>query len=330
MDIHYFSDMNRRPLLVWTKLWFFAGLWLLAVVVYGQGKGRVVDAAGNTLFSLDDNRVVNARNEVLFTISGNILFYGNSLSKDSIAYLVRTRDVFGKKLGYIYGSSTSDILFSVSRGQFFAGTGRFADQLLLEMHTTNQRQVVFIDGQTDDTIGTCIGQGLSAQEWSALFLTWMEGGMPGERKRVEEGLEQQARSRGQVIGRMKLSVDSGFYFEWIWDGQRMKPRYGNRPEDDWIFDGRYIRPYWGLARQEEWEWDGQYLKPSLQDVPELTFIWDGTSIRPFWDYRQDLDWIIEGNIAYPKWDRTFEREWEIEGEFPVPLVALIVLGIADR
>lgn len=313
------------------KVLILSGLAIVMAPLYGQESARIFDMDDNLLFSYSNDQILSSSNEVLFTLSGNIVFYGDSRDKDDFAYLIRETDVFDKKLGYIYEGTGAEVLFSVHKGKFFQGTGRFNDQLLLTMdNSQGGMRVLMVDAMENDTIGYSIAGSISAQAWCAIFLTWMESGKVGERLRLEQELEEQARTGDDIIGRVKLEWDSGFYYEWEWDGKRLRPRWGNRPEDEWVFDGETLMPYWGNALQDEWNWDGQYLKPAWGEVPELTFIWDSTSFRPFWEYREDMDWIIDENLAYPKWDRSYEREWTIEGTIPIPIVAIVVLGIADR
>lgn len=312
------------------KVLILSGLATLSPLLWAQESARVFDNEGQLLFSYQDDQILSRDNEVLFTLSGNIVFYGDSREKEDFAYLIREKDVFDKRLGYIYDATGANVLFSVHKGNFYFGTGRFNDQLLLEMDFSNSMRVLMVDGQEDDTIGYSIASSLTGQAWCAIFLTWMESGKVGERLRLEQELEEQARTGDDIVGRMKLEWDSGFYYEWEWDGKRIRPRWGNRPEDEWVFDGETLMPYWGNSVQDEWEWDGQYLKPAWGEVPELTFIWDSSSFRPFWEYREDMDWVIEESLAYPKWDRSYEREWTIEGTIPVPVIAIVVLGIADR
>lgn len=314
-----------------SKILLFAGFMVVLLPLLGQEKARVFDNNNQLLFTYEDGRVFTPTGETRYTVSGNIVFYGDSKDKDDFAYLIRESDVFDKKLGYIYDAAGANVMFSVHKGKFFQGTGRYNDQLLLTLDQQDRSmRVQMMGGPNNDTIGYSIGNSLSAQAWCVVFLAWMESGKVGERMRLEQAIEAQATSGNTIVGRMKLEWDTGFYQEWEWDGSRLRPRWGNRPEDEWIFDGQYLTPYWGNSAQEQWKWDGQYLKPAWGEVRALTFIWDSISIRPFWEYREEQDWVIEDGLAYPKWDRRYEREWTIQGYIPVPLIALIVLGFADR
>jgi hypothetical protein len=40
--------------------------------------------------------------------------------------------------------------------------------------------------------------------------------------------------------------------------------------------------------------------------------------------------VIEDDLARPKWDNNPAREYRIEGEVPIPVIAIVVLGFADR
>lgn len=297
-----------------------------------QDRLRLSDTTGQLLFAYEAPYVFDAQGAVVFTLSGNILFRGKSRENEDMAFLIKDQDVFDKTTGYIYNADGSEALFSVHKGRFYSGTGRFNDQLLLTLEMGNGLQTLAFTGFPPQYAGMITGRTMQASPWAALFMAWIEEGTIGRRLALERDLRRQATQQQEVKGRIRLVYSSGFDHDWVWDGRLLKPRWGNRPEDEWLFDGKSLVPYWGNTFQQEWAWDGQYLKPAWGEVPEFTFIWDSSAqnIRPFWEYQERYDWIIEDDTAYPKWDQSGRNEWVIEGRVPVPVIALIVLGIADR
>jgi hypothetical protein len=290
--------------------------------------GVIYSNTGNQIFSLDSHQLKDSTGKTIFTINGNILFKGDSQDKDDIVYLLRARDVMIKQIGEVYDASMSEILFTVKKGQVYIGNARFEDRKLL-IFRQNGNRFDFLDGQSKDKLGYGSFDEISSSELLAVFLGFYTLKMFGEETRQQLDVLREI-SDFQIKTLIKPRYDATFYFEWVWDGRILKPRWGNRPEDEWIFDGTYLRPYWGAAIDQEWVWDRKFLKPAFQAPEEFTFIWDGYTIRPYWEYDSNAEWIIEDGLARLKFDTDFRREWIIEGEAPIPVIAIIVLGIADR
>jgi hypothetical protein len=304
-------------------------LFLLAARLYSQDESGVIyDNAGHKVFSLESHQLRDSTGKIIFTINGNILFKGDSQEKEDIVYLLRLKDVMGKQIGEVYDASMSEILFTVKKGQVYIGDTRFEDRKLL-IFRQDGNTVKFMDGQSGKQLGYGSFNDISGSEMMAIFLGYYTLNMFGEETRQQLEVLREI-SDFYIKTLIKPRYDATFYFEWVWDGRLLKPRWGNRPEDEWIFDGTYLRPYWGAAIDQEWVWDGKFLKPAFQAPEEFTFIWDGYTIRPYWEYDSNAEWIIEDGIARLKFDTDFRKEWIIDGEVPIPVIAIIILGIADR
>lgn len=311
------------------KVVFASLLLFLPIGIIAQGTARMFDNNNQTVYFLRNGTVEDSIGRVIYTISGNTVFHGDSRERNRIAYLIKSRDVFAREIGYIYAPDGTEVLFTIHKGRFFYRTGRFQDQLLLTMDNNFARQVVMKDGKSGEKTATAIGTNLTNTDLVALFLAWADQAPIQETIRQKQHVQEEALNQN-VKGIIKLNHANRWYHEWEWDGRVLKPRWGARPEDEWIFDGEIFRPYWGRHITEEWKWDGTELKPFWEDIPALTFTWDGHSIKPMWDYREEDDWIITDSLAYPRWNRHIKFEWRIEGEVPIPVIAMVILGFADR
>jgi hypothetical protein len=134
-------------------------------------------------------------------------------------------------------------------------------------------------------------------------------------------------SEGSII---RLRWTNNPYMEWVWDGKILKPRWGMRQEDEWEFDGKYLKPVWGYAAQSEWSWDGSILKKFWSNDTKDQWIWDGQMLRPYWESDSKKEWSFDGEIFKPYWHSDPQREWEVIGEIPIPVIAIVVFGVADR
>lgn len=310
------------------KVIVWLGLLLLSGMLLGQGTGRFYTPNDRLLFTLENTRVADSTGKVLFTVFNNIVFKGDSRDNEDIAYLLQSKDLMSKHIGAIYNGE-NELLYTVKKGRFFIGDNRSAQNHFLDIQIIPDKRINFVDPATEKIMGYGRGGNWTNAELLAIFLAYVERGYVGELVKQRVQVANQAHDEG-IKGLIYKEWESGFYYEWQWDGHVLKPRYGNRPEDEWVFDGTYLRPYWGIGGRTDWVWDGQILKPYWGEVQELTFQWDGYSIRPYWDYRKEDDWVIEEDRARPKWNNDYRLEWNIKGEIPIPVIALVVLGFADR
>lgn len=317
------------------KSFFILSFWLLIFGIisigdtFSQAGARIFDNEGKAIFTVDEGKISDTSGNYLYNARGNIIFRGNSLQNEDIVYLLKSSDLFSKESGYIYNPTTTKVIFSIKKGKFYFGEGRYHENLAFYFEQKSEKQIEMFSGKTNEKIGVIFGGPLQNSELAITFLSCLH--YFGIDTLFSPSIDIDSYLFDTKLqGVMHLTWSNGFYSEWIWDGRLLRPKWGNRPEDEWIFDGKYLRPYWGTAVQEEWVWENNILKPSWQEIPELTFIWDGSSIKPYWDYKNEQDWVLNESSARPKWNNDYRLEWTIEGDFPIPLVALIVLGLADR
>ena len=293
-----------------------------------QGVGKVFSAEGGVLLNLQDNRLT-AGDSVVFSLRNNLIFNGDSYRNEDLLFLLKTDDIFSRENGYVYNNNKSRIIFSMKSGQFYLGNDRRESTELIYVEKIDENTVNLINTD-NEVVAIFKGKDYQNTELVASILATAYGlGMVDSLRKKTDVTFYTEPTGGKAI--IKPFFNAPAYFEWEWDGRILRPRWGSRPEDEWIFDGKYLRPYWGTAAREEWVWDGKMLKPYWQHIPELEFIYEDGHIYPFWEYRAEDDWVFEEDKIRPKWSHDLRKQWIVEGgPVPIPILAIIVLGIADR
>jgi hypothetical protein len=299
---------------------------ILCIATVKSSAQEILSDSGALLFRLQNSQIVDARNVVVYTIGGNMVFEGASRDNEEILYLVRSRDIFSKEVGQVFNPDLSKTLFSMYRGRLYLGNELGVESLLLEVKTGNEEIVVL------DYLGAIRGrwlltsQPMTNMELVAVMIALVQ-------RHGVEALLMGAEPKVQEIATIKPYISDIYYTgydEWTWDGHILKPRYGVRPQHEWTFDGRFLRPVWANGFEEEWEWNGETLQPAWPHPEGRVYTWDGRTFRPMWLRSLDDEWVIEWDRAKPKYGNDLRREWTIEGEIPVPVVALVILGYAYR
>jgi len=287
----------------------------------------ILSADSTVLFRLQDGRLLDARGNAVYTISGNIIFEGASRDNDRMLYLIRSSDIFSKEVGLVYNANLSQTLFSVYRGNMFSGDDLASEHLLLEAKVTGEEVLAY------DYYGELRARWLLTNQTSgntqmiAILIALVQ---TVSSDTLLRGKSPEILGEPAVMRPYWTNAYYSGYDEWEWDGYVLRPRYDYRPGHEWTFDGRYIRPVWRASLRDEWEWDGEILKRAWLGHEEFTYIWDGRTVRPFWNPRMESEWVIEQGRARPKWFSDLQQEWVIEGNMPVPLVIMVVLGFAYR
>jgi len=285
-----------------------------------------------------DGTLYTGPEEVAFNLVGNTLYEGNSTAREAMVYLVGILDPFGKKDQYVYFSDGTEIAFTMGRGLLYFGELSDPDlETLLRVVPLEQGFWEIRSGINDQSLGVLAVEGeLRAAEWFTCLHQYV----------LHYNLDRQVNARIAALypgigtgtgadsmpvgGRMRLYLDGNPYYEWEFDGKILKPVWGIRSDDEWSYDGQYIRPVFGLVSRQEWVWDGRMLKPYWSPEPANQWIWDNGILRRFWNNNPDEEWRLQDGLVGPHWSQDPTRTWVVEGNFPLPLVALIVLGIADR
>lgn len=270
---------------------------------------------------------------VSHTLAGNSLYSGVSEAREDLLYLIALTDPYGRKDEAVYFDDARQVAFSMSRGELFLGQVSEPDlERLLRVSAWQDGFYQVSDGQSDAYLGTiAVAAPLRAAELFSCLHSYV----------LHYDLDQQVNARiderfpatgnGQPsAGRIRPLQGNNPYYEWEWDGRVLKPSWGVRSEDEWSFDGRFIRPLFGVVSRQEWVWDGRLLKPYWDPEPSRQWIWDYNSLRPFWNASPADEWVLQDSVLRPRYNADPGFAWVIEGNIPLPLLAMVILGLADR
>lgn len=278
----------------------------------------------------DGNDVYTSDRTIGYTLQGNIVFQGNEKNTSDILLIINAKDILGKKAGIIYQNDSKTVEYITLNGNVFYGDYPIDEQndKLLYFRKVSDSTIEVFSGLTDSLIGKIEGKPINAPRLALaahLYIQYYELDQLVIR-RLQELQNQTISTNG---GTIQLAYTDDPYYRWIWDGKTLRPFLGNRPQAEWTFDGRYFKQPWNLDPRNEWVWENDILKPSWDNNVELQWIWENNTLRSFWAPIPEKTWIYEDGIIRPMWNYRPELEWEITGNVPLPVIALVVLGIAD-
>ncbi len=311
--------------------YFFIYLAIVFLMSSAQGQENwVIQYRGRNIFHFQNNQMSDSSGQILFTTKANLIFSGASKQSEDILYLVRSDDILSRETGNVYSPDMREVFYTMKKGRFYLGEEFNRERLLFTIKGNSHYILGVFDGQADTLLAK-----ISGNEWSntglvaGLIALNLYFGMDEKVVAAKPNIRDYA-DEGNIIGSIRPAWYDDYQSEWSWDGHVLKPAWGNRPEDEWTFDGKSLRPYWDYNINQEWKWDGQFFKPAWNQNTDMIFEWDGQLLHPYWEFRMEDEWIIEDGRARAKWSADSNHEWIIEGDMPIPVIALVILGFADR
>lgn len=302
---------------------------------------------------LDEGQVFIGPGEAAYFLLGNTLYEGPKPDRDRILFLMGTTELFPRRPELVFFADGQDVAYSWRKGRLTLGRPSDYDDLeiMLEVRDLSAKNVKSPSdrrryGVYDWADGTWLGTIASpypirpAEMIACLHLyvlhydldrrvndrlAAMTAGYPGMPMSADSTASDSSNSMGS--GRIYLPY-GGQAYEWIWNGETLKPAWGIRWEDEWTYDGRYLTP--AGSTRDQWQWDGNLLKPAWSANPSVQWQFQNGTLRPFWNSTPDREWrYIDGRVR-PTYNPDPRQTWEVEGDIPLPVIALVVLGIADR
>jgi hypothetical protein len=314
---------------------------LLASAALGAQEPLLLFVDSSTIIArVEAGRVYTGPEEVAFTLVGNTLYDGAEAGRDRMVFLIGAAELFSRRTQEVYFSDGQQVAYTWRRGRLMLGEpGEYPElETLLSVReleggpsAEGRHRYGVYDWADDAWLGTVASarEPRPAELLTALHLYVLHYDLDrrvNDRIAAVTGLPSDDSSAAG--GRMRLQ-HGGAYHEWIWDGQTLEPAWGLRPEDEWTFDGRYLTPAMGGTRAQ-WQWDGTLLKPAWSADAELQWTWQNGTLRPFWGSIPEREWRYLDDRVRPAWNPDPRRTWEVEGNVPLPVIALVVLGLADR
>lgn len=301
-------------------------LLFMSIAMWAQ-QGYVSDTTGAVLFKLDDTQILTPTDEVKFSITGNILFKGESQKKRDIVMLVNSNNVFGNKLGRGLADDMRTPIFNIYQGHFYLGGYATKDEYLMAYYKKADDGSIEVYKYDNTRLATIYGEALTNGQLAISFYLLMQ--QYGLDEETRENLATMLTEAGQNFrqsGTIRKLWNTGDD-EFIWDGYTIKRRFNSFDYEEWSFDGRTLRRAW-YDGGSEYVWDGQTLKEQWSNTNE-EFIWDGKIIRSRWS-QTGKSFQVQGNIVRPVWDSTGDEEWQIDGNVPIPIVIMVVFGLLRK
>ncbi len=136
-------------------------------------------------------------------------------------------------------------------------------------------------------------------------------------------------ARGETIGQIKPRTGANSFNTYVWNGKVMKPNTGATCEKTWSFDGKELRKSRGAASANTYSWNGKRFRPMTGATNNNIFIWNGVELKRQTGSISSNTWAFNGQYWSLKQGTTDRNSWVVSGFVPIPLCALIILGLND-
>lgn len=309
-------------------------LFIFAFYLSKAGSGFVSLPDSTRLFFINNNEIYSPdAKTLLYFQKGNIFFNGTSDDRQNIFLLTTSMDAGNKKTQTIYEKDSREASYSFSDNKFYLGKAESDEEKekLELIHVERMKKwLAFYASYNDTLLAYYNADSLPASSAIMVAYTLIQK-FHLEKKLAVQQLSQ-ARA-GQVLQGNSYATIKPFWGnqtanEWIWDGQIFRPRWNIDPRLAWTFDGQTVKPYYGNNIYAQYSWDGETLKAIWRTNRAEEWSWDGRQIKPVWDSDWANQYTIENGIIKPWSGVHTEREWQMDGEIPMPLIILVISGIA--
>ncbi|HRG87491.1 MAG TPA: hypothetical protein PLW44_00615 [Chitinophagales bacterium] len=308
---------------------FFAFLLLLLMLSAQAGTGYVFLADTSKLFYASNNEIYSPDGkQLLFFQKGNIFFSGTNDDKQNIYLMATSMNYASTRVEVVYERDSRTAGYSFSNGKFYAGNVESEDlrQKAELIHVERVKKwLSFYSSHNDSLLAYFNADSLPNSTAVLVAYTLIK----------KYNLEKQLQVKQNELPFEDVSYSTikpvwgnATANEWMWDGKILRPRWNVDPRLAWEFDGKIIKPHYGNNIYQQYEWDGETLKPVWRNNRPEEWSYDGRVLKPIYDTDWANQYIIENGIVKPWSNVHTEKEWRMDGQIPIPLVILIVSGIA--
>jgi|ERR1043165_678827 hypothetical protein len=307
----------------------FYSLFTICFSLLQAGTGYVYLADTTKLFYAVNNEIYTANGkQLLYFQKGNIFFNGSNDERQNIFLLTTGMNLNSDKLELIYEKDSKTPVYSFSKNKFYAGkteSDDIRDRTEL-IHVERMKKWLSFYASYNDTL---------LAYFNADSLPNSTAVMVGYTLIKKYELEKKMQ-----VQQTKLPFEDAEYAtlkpvwgnttanEWIWDGKVLRPRWNVDPRLAWEFDGKTIKPQYGSNIYQQYEWDGEYFKPIWRTNRAEEWSWDGRIFKPVYDTDWSNQYQIENGVVKPWSNVHTEKEWRTDGSIPVPILILVLSGIA--
>ena len=311
------------------KNFFAFCLLLFAFFVSKAGNGFIFLADTTKLFYASNNEIYSpSGKQLLYFQKGNIFFSGSTDDKENIFLLTTSMNVSSEKQELIYEKDSRQPAYSFSRDKFYSGkieSEDLRDKYELIHVQRVKKWLSFYSSYNDSLLAYFNADSLPSSAAIMVAYTLIK---KYELEKKMPVLQTELPFEDVSYATLKPTWGNTTANEWMWDGRILRPRWNVDPRLAWEFDGRTLKPQYGTNIYQQYEWDGENFKPVWRSNRAEEWTWDGRVMKPVYDTDWANQYIIEDGVVKPWSNVHTEKEWRTDGTVPVPVVILVVSGIA--
>jgi len=309
---------------------FFAFCFLLfAFCSSNAGNGFIYLADTTKLFYASNNEIYSPNGkQLLYFQKGNIFFNGTTDAKENIFLLTTSMNIASDKQELVYEKDTRQPVYSFSNNKFYAGkieSEDLRDKYELIHVERVKKWLSFYSSYNDSLLAYFNADSLPSSDAIVVAYTLIKK-YELEKKLVIQ--QTQLPFEEEAYATIKPSWGNTTANEWMWDGRILRPRWNVDPRLAWEFDGKVVKPQYGNNIYQQYEWDGENFKPVWRSNRNEEWTWDGRVMKPVYDTDWANQYVIEDGVVKPWSNVHTEKEWRTDGTIPVPVMILVVSGIA--
>lgn len=307
------------------------GILLFAKFTAQAGNGFVFLSDTTKLFYGSNNEIYSASGkQLLYFQKGNIFFSGTTDDRQNIFLMVTSLNTASDKLELLYEKDSRQPTYSFMNNKFYAGkieSEDFREKAELIHVEKMKKWLAFYSSYNDSLIAYFNADSLPNSAAIIVAYTLIKRfDLENKLEIKQKQLPFEEKNTGYAT--MRPIWGNATANEWMWDGTILRPRWNVDPRLAWSFDGKTVKPTYGNNIYQQYEWDGENFKPIWRSNRAEEWTWDGRLMKPIYDTDWANQYVIESGVVKPWSNVHTEKEWKVEGELPVPLIILIVSGIA--
>ena len=308
---------------------FTAFLFLLALGTKGGNSFVFIGDTTNKLFYCSNNEIYSSdKHTLLYFQKGNIFFNGETDTRNNIFLLASSMDFNSDKLELLYEKDNRSATYSFSNNKFYLGKNESEEfqkknELIHVQHA--KKWLAFYSSFNDSLLAFYIADSLPSS--AAIMVAYTLAKKLDLESKIS--LKQNRLPFDDApFATIKPILGNQTANEWMWDGKILRPRWNVDQRLVWTFDGQTAKPMYGTNIYDQYSWDGENFKPIWRTNNAEEWSWDGRQFKPVWGNDWANQYIIENGVVKPGSGVHPEKEWKMEGDIPVPMLILIMSGIA--
>ena len=311
------------------RILFTALLLFITANTHAGNSFVFIGDTAHKLFYCSNNEIYSGdKNTLLYFQKGNIFFTGETDSRNNIFMLTTSMDFSSEKLEMVYEKDNRSATYSFSDNKFYLGKNEseeFKQKNELIHVQRAKKWLAFYSSFNDSLLAFYVADSLPSSAAIMVAYTLVK-------KFDLEGKVSQKQNRlpfdDAPFSTIKPILGNQTVNEWLWDGKILRPRWNVDQRLVWTFDGQTAKPMYGSNIYDQYSWDGENFKSVWRTDNATEWTYDGRQFKPIWGTDWANQYIIEDGIVKP-WSGVHpEREWKMEGNIPVPILILIISGIA--